>query len=684
MQTTGNAANPPISTRFRIQRPIALLALVCMLACVCTIVYALAAAPSAWAKSYDMPKTTIDAVLDDNGTLNVTETRSFKFNGDFTCVWWEFDSFGSNADMTVQSVTLEQSGTTRTLAKTDFVTSWRYEGGPGGYAYAVDEVYDSVYVFFQAAHETVSVTLNYRVEGMVTKYSDVGELYWKFVGSEWAEPSRDVQMTLHLPQPSGANPVAGEDIRAWGHGPLDGDVAFGDEGTVTFTVPRIDSGAYAEARVLFPASWLAADANVDSWNFPALNSIVKEETKQADEANRQRAATNALYIGFFSTCAVFLVICLILFFRFGREHKTTFSEQYWRDAPDRQVHPLVVKYVESWGSITTNDFATELMHLTATGAVYLGTGAYTKPATSIPETFKSIGAMLFGEQAMQQRMSQGGLVTVEDYYLARLPKANEVTSPIDRAALDLLFNQIGGGADSLWFDSIDLYAERNKESAVSGFKRWVEVVKTEAAAGHFIEKPGKALGRVLKALSWIIGLAGLFLGSMNPVFYIGTAVAIGANILVIRFMPRRSKAGAELHAKAEALENWLKDFTLLNERLPMDVKVWGEFMVYATLFGIADKVMSELRVTLPDVYREATGSASTASGSNWGLWVSDTHSVGGSVSSLDAGSAFDAFRSTVSSSFTTSSSSGSGGGGGFSSGAEAAVAGRRWRRGGAR
>ena len=51
---------------------------------------------------------------------------------------------------------------------------------------------------------------------------------------------------------------------------------------------------------------------------------------------------------------------------------------------------------------------------------------------------------------------------------------------------------------------------------------------------------------------------------------------------------------ANIVAKAKGLKRWLEDFTLLDERPPTDVKVWGEFMVYATVFGIADKVQKEL------------------------------------------------------------------------------------------
>ena len=669
MQAHIRKTQAPPALALGIRRRSAFFAIACILACTITIVYAALAAPPAWAKDYTMPQTTIDAIVGDDGSLDVTETRTFKLNGDFTCVWWEFGSFGYGTEMSVQSVKLVQGGINRNLNEVEFVERWRSSGGPGDYAYSVDDLLNGVYVFFEAENETISVELHYRVDGMAAKYSDVGELYWKFVGSKWAVTSRDVTMTLHLPQPAGTNVVAGDDVRAWAHGPLDGDISFEDDGSITFTVPRIDPGTYAEAHVVFPTDWIAADANVQSWNYSALSSIVDQEQEWADEANQQRAATNAFYIGFFVVFAVFLAVCLALFMRFGREHKTDFTEQYWRDVPDRNVHPLVVKYVESWGSISTSDFATELMHLTASGALYLGTGAYSKPVSDVSGAYKKASSMLFGDQAMQQRITPDGLISVEDYYLAKLPKANELTDPIDLAALNLLFGQIGGGADSIWFDSIDLYAKKDKKLAVKGFELWTDVVKTQAKAGHYIEKPGKAIGRTLKVIAFILAVISLYLGSLNPIFYSGTVIAIGSWIFILRFMPRRSRAGAELHAKANALENWLNDFTLLNERLPLDVKTWGEFMVYATLFGIAKKVMDELRIALPDVYREATETGSPSVGaSNWGLWMTDTHHVGSSVSSLNAVSAFDAFTTTVSSSFSTSSSDGGGGGGGFSGG----------------
>lgn len=54
--------------------------------------------------------------------------------------------------------------------------------------------------------------------------------------------------------------------------------------------------------------------------------------------------------------------------------------------------------------------------------------------------------------------------------------------------------------------------------------------------------------------------------------------------------------------EALGMKKFLKDFTLVNERGMMEVKLWNEYLVYATVFGIADQVMKDIRTVTPDYY----------------------------------------------------------------------------------
>ena len=49
------------------------------------------------------------------------------------------------------------------------------------------------------------------------------------------------------------------------------------------------------------------------------------------------------------------------------------------------------------------------------------------------------------------------------------------------------------------------------------------------------------------------------------------------------------------------LKKFLKEFTLINEREPIEVKLWNEYLMYASIFGIADEVASQFKKLYPEV-----------------------------------------------------------------------------------
>lgn len=62
------------------------------------------------------------------------------------------------------------------------------------------------------------------------------------------------------------------------------------------------------------------------------------------------------------------------------------------------------------------------------------------------------------------------------------------------------------------------------------------------------------------------------------------------------------KVSDEESRQVLGLYNYLKDFSLLSERGMMDVALWDKYLVYATAFGIGDKVMKEMRRTAPEYF----------------------------------------------------------------------------------
>lgn len=605
----------------------------------------------AFAKSYDMPRVNITSQVETDGSLHVAEQRAFSFDGTYSAIWWTFEYLPSNVELEVNSVRMapadadgNATGDFATLESAPFNLDWRESGGPGTEAYSVDSPMNTVYVFSDFEDAKDIIELDYTIVNGAQAYKDVGEVYWKYVSSQWAEPSENVTMTCALPVPQGTEVTDGDNVRAWGHGPLDGTVTINADGTVSYAVPHVNAGQFAEARIVFPVSWLTnlpADAAKLHRDETHLDTVLQEEKTWADEANRDRMRSLAFIIVCGIVCVLAIVFALWSYARFGKEHEPDFKDEYWRDVPQKGVHPAVIGRLWRWDRESQDDFTATLMHLSQVGALRIDKGSY--------EEKKMIGSKV-----------------VDDYYLTRVPViADGVTDPIDRAALDLLFGTVSGGDDSLWFGTIQTYGKDNPEEFVEAMKTWQGTVSAEANKHDYFEIKSKRYQGYLIALAVIAVIVGLgswlLLANFIPlIFTIPTAIVLG---VIANYMPRRSVEGNNLVARCKALRNWLRDFSSLDERPPTDVKVWGEFMVYAYLFGIAEQVIKELQTQVPEIF-EGDAAVYGAGYVPWWFWYTAGYGAHGGMMSSGA-SLFDA---SVSNTISTAQAAISGASGGFSSG----------------
>ena len=104
----------------------------------------------------------------------------------------------------------------------------------------------------------------------------------------------------------------------------------------------------------------------------------------------------------------------------------------------------------------------------------------------------------------------------------------------------------------------------------------------------------------------------------------------------------------------KGLKKYMEDFSMLDKREVPELVIWEEFLVYATAFGIADKVLKQLKIVFKDIYENMD---------------MNSHAYMYMMMHTDFTSSFtSAISSSVASSYTSTLSSGSGGGGGFSGG----------------
>ena len=108
--------------------------------------------------------------------------------------------------------------------------------------------------------------------------------------------------------------------------------------------------------------------------------------------------------------------------------------------------------------------------------------------------------------------------------------------------------------------------------------------------------------------------------------------------------------GVDESAKWKGLKNYMENFSMIDKKELPEIVLWEEYLVYATAFGIADKVLKQLKIAYPSI--ENTENLSN------GVYI-------GLMMNTDFSSSFSRSISTA---ISSSYSSASGGGGGFSGG----------------
>lgn len=187
------------------------------------------------AKSYSFSSVRVDYTVQPDGSFLVRERRTYDFDGSF-----------HRAFLTIPRGRYDISG----VRVAERGLPYRFDASgrelSGTYIFTRGSEYE-IRWFYDAVDERRTFTIEYRVSGAVVAYEDVAELYWKFIGPAWDVPSNDVRAVVHLP--AGAGP--GE-VRAWGHGPLEGRVEIADPQTIVWAVGHAEPHTFVEGRVTFP------------------------------------------------------------------------------------------------------------------------------------------------------------------------------------------------------------------------------------------------------------------------------------------------------------------------------------------------------------------------------------------------------------------------------------------------
>lgn len=502
----------------------------------------------------------------------------------------------------------------------------------------------------------------YTVKNAVKVYNDCTELYWQFLGTDNQIPGKNITGRIKLPKK--VDDI--EKLRVWGHGSLTGEITKVGNDLVEFNMPKLSRNSMLEVRIVTEENIYDMSDNKHNNNY--LDSILSEEKKWADEANAERESarnTKKIIIGILIICILINIFFVVFFIRKIRGYIKSRKElkekyannlnelKYFREIPNEEIStPARALYLYKFENIKPNFTQSEISKIFS--------------ATILDLSLKKI---IHFEPIEKNDIK----IVLDD-------KRETLDLPDDEKRVHKTLLEAIEGKDSITTKEFKKFAKKNYNLIYArfiGLGRLMEkntdnmLDNTKKQISEQIEsKQRKYL--LLFCLSFIL----MFVIPIFPTIPIGLITCIfvlSKNLKAFSILNEEGMAEAQ---KWRGLKNYMTDYSLLKERLVPDILLWEKYLVYATVFGVAEKVIKQLKIVHPEMFTAENTYYS------YGYWNIITNSSLGIESFTKFSSDIENVYSSAISSYNAANSidtSSSGGGGGFSSGgrrpeaAEAAV-----------
>ncbi len=487
-------------------------------------------------------------------------------------------------------------------------------------------------MYYKSNNAKVAFLITYIIKDVIVLHNDVAELYWNFISPNDYDDINDIKIEVLLP-----NVDNSINFRIWAHGNLSGEVTKLDNNRgLKAEIAYMEASANLDIRATFDKTLITDTTHVKKDNNNALPSIIAVETKRAEEANELRAELLKKYnFGVYSSI-IFIILSITaliyIFFKYGKSPKSTYYSKYNREFID-DYNVEVIDYLMN-RKITPNAMSASIMNL-----VYK----------------KNISVREIADTKKKKK----------DYVFTLENKDNLIASEV--LLVDFLFNKVGhNNADGTKnFSTIDLknYAKGTKtcDSFINSYTSWKNSVTRYGEKEEFFEKSPTPL--VISLVLFIIGIILFLYSTSNGVDFI-LVYFIPITCIILLFygivVYKKTIKGVDHYSKWKAFKNFLNDFGAFELKELPEVILWERYLVYATIFGLADKVQKVMNVRIKEI--DIDNVTYIPSYFYFDLGSTINSSVNSAISGAYSRQAANYANSH------SSSSSGGGFGGGFSSG----------------
>ncbi|MBP8638997.1 MAG: DUF2207 domain-containing protein, partial [Dictyoglomi bacterium] len=506
---------------------------------------------SVYAKSYWLPQVDCRIDVQEDGSLLWRYSLRFSFSGKFSYAYMDIPTAGIKIEevSSPEKISIENRG--------DHIRV-RWD--------------------FSAENEEKTFNLSYKMSNVLKVYNDIAEFYWKVWSEGWDVKVGKLNVKVYLPGKVSHR----DELYIWGHPRLPGrvDILNTLDG-FSLETEDISSNQWVEIRALFPATVLSSYSGAIRINKDMLEDILREEENFTRQTEKEKYYLSLAISGGLGVFLCMIVILIYLYFIYGREPKINYQGIYEREIP-YDYSPAIVGAIMNLRTMTpgTRDFTATLLDLVHKGYI---------------------------------DMTPVG----DDYILSLKEKDRSNLEPFEMYILEYLKGIKKKEDEGLLFSALQDHIKSNPLEFQKVYKQWADSVKSKVNLLGFFDDKGYRLASKISFIFLLVGIAFIiiYVTTFNEANSQAWSLLIGAGlgllfggvlgvIISVIFKPgfnRRTETGALHYKRWNNLKKFLTDFSQIETMPPESLILWEKYLVYGTSLGVADKVISSMKILLPEV-----------------------------------------------------------------------------------
>lgn len=496
--------------------------------------------------AYEIESLDIVANIERDGSLEVEERVIYDI-GEINGILYNIDALGYGKFTDLQ-IFYEDDGEFK-QARNNTAPS------EGNFTVSVDDGLYKIKLYAPSQNERKEFIFRYNLTRGVTVYRDIAQLNRKMVGKEWQNSIGNISVTVYLPES-----VKKDDIYAFGHGPLTGNIEILDGKSVRYTLNNYRPGEFLEVNLLFPKNILTSFNPLLMKNKSALKEILDMEGKLAKEANDARKrAIIGFYLGrvvLVLAVAWWLFLVVFIYLKNSKRYKVENEYgEYFRELPDDYSPSIAGTLVSRNLYPSGRELFAMLLDLVRKGHLKLEEGE--KTTTLI---LQESGKPLSEEEKF-----------ILNWYIRELGDGEKIILESVEASI-----KGRGGAKEF---------NRN-------YERWRTIVYSDMLEKNLkMDKRDKfstSLG-IFTGIAYFIGGGMLVVYFQSELFIL--MILLGFILLPYTFSRKRASLEKEKAiSRWEAFKKFLVDYSNLEEAKLASIELWEHYFVYAVALGVAEKV----------------------------------------------------------------------------------------------